>query len=212
MVVLVNVVTTLGTADALGSIPLIPRINIPSLDASHHTAAEVVFTLETRILEQVLHHLTIAHAPLRLRSEVGHADGVDADTVAIDDDTLIGCHGIAVGVILTVGVVEGTAIRRIAHAFCRYVSVSAIVETESSGTDISLEAHTLVGGGKRIEVLGSVIDFHAGLHGIAVLTRSEALEGHGFIGTSIINLSRGDIFLFQIGTTTGKIDVSTEIA
>ena len=198
VVVLVHVFVALVADDALVGVVLIPRIDIPTLDTSNHTAVVIVFPFKTGVLKQVIHHFAVLLLPVALRSQVGHTKRVDADAITIDDDTLVGSHSISVSVILTIGVVEGTTIGGIAQALVAGERASTVVETDACSIDVSLETNTISSGGKRIEVLRSIIYLHTSLHGIAVLSRSKTFEGLGLVGASSINLVGGDVLLFQV--------------
>ena len=121
MVVLIHFVVALLLDDFLCGVVLVPRTHIPSFDVGGDasTARVVVLTLKSWIFQQVSDWFTRFHAPFRLQCQVGGAERVDKDAVAINDDTFITRHCIAIRMIESIGVVERSTIRWVRQSFLR---------------------------------------------------------------------------------------------
>ncbi len=162
----------------------------------------VVLTLEVTVLDHVAHGVTGLHAPLGLQGQVGHTHGVDRQAVAVDEDALVGCHGVAVGVVESVGVVERAAVGRIGDALVAVVRGGAIVKAQLRRGDVTLKAHLVSRYGKRIERLAGVVGLRTHLHGVSILAGIEAVECHLFIVSSCVCGILGDVLHFK-GTACG---------
>ena len=133
MVVLVHIVAALLGHNLLGGVVLVVRVHVPALYAGDDVAAlrEVPLALEAWVLYQVRRHVAVLNRPLGLHGEVGYTEGVNCQAVAIYEYPLVGCNGIAVGMIQPVGVVECAAIGRVAYALVADIGVGAIVHANA---------------------------------------------------------------------------------
>ena len=89
--------------------------------------------------------------------------------------------------VLTVGVVERTAIRRVGYALVADVGISTIVHTDTLRLDIALEAYLVAADSEREELLGSVIGLYLELKGIALCARSKVSIGLRIVSTTCID-------------------------
>ena len=189
MVVLVNLVAALLGNNLLCGVVLVVRIYVPTLYAGNDVAAlgEVPLTLEAGVLYQVLLHVTVLHRPIGLKGKVGNTEGIDCQAVTVDEYSLVGCNGIAVGMVLAIGVVERTAIGRIAYSLVTYIGVGTIVHADALRLDIALEAYLVAADSEREELLGSVIGLYLELKGIALCARSKVCIGLRIVSTTCID-------------------------
>ena len=131
MVVLVNLIRALLPLDILVGVVLVVGIDVPSLDELGDVLrlGEVVLSLEVAVLQEVLPDGPVLLAPLGLKSEVSHAEGVDGESVTIDEDAPVGCDGVAVGVEESVGVIEGAAVGRVGESLLGDEDVLSVHES-----------------------------------------------------------------------------------
>ena len=89
--------------------------------------------------------------------------------------------------VLAIGVVERTAIGRIAYSLVTYIGVSTIVHADALRLDIALEAYLVAADSEREELLGSVIGLYLELKGIALCARSKVSIGLRIVSTTCID-------------------------
>ena len=142
VVVLVHLVGTLFRLDVLVRVVLVDGVYVPSLNLHRRasTVAVVALTLEVSVLDEILLDFTVCLAPFGLECEVGNAEGVDRHSVAIYEDSAVTRNGISVGVVLSVGIVESTAVGRVGNALLRYEHVLGVLHAHGRALDVSLEA------------------------------------------------------------------------
>ena len=141
-----------------------------------------MLALEVAVLQQVLHDLAVLLAPLGLEGEVRHAEGVDGQPVAIDEDAAVRCDGVAVGVEEAVGVIEGASVGGVGEAFLGDEDVLGVEESEGGGADVALESESGGGDGEGEDALGGVIGAGLDLDGEAGIGEGGCVEGGGFGG------------------------------
>ena len=131
MVVHINVIVALFCFYILGRVILVERIYIPSLNTGNDVATlrEVPLTFETWVLDKVLLHIAILYCPLWLHCQVGNAECVYCQTIAINKYTLVWSNGITIGMIQTIGIIECTTIGWIADTLVGDKGVATIVKT-----------------------------------------------------------------------------------
>ena len=189
MVVLVNIVAALLGNNLLCGVVLVVRIYVPTLYAGNDVAAlgEVPLALEAWVLYQVLLHVTVLHRPIGLKGKVGNTEGIDCQAVTVDEYSLVGCNGIAVGMVLAIGVVERTAIGRFAFSDTASTGVCTLALADALRLDIALEAYLVAADSEREELLGSVIGLYLELKGIALCARSKVCIGLRIVSTTCID-------------------------
>ena len=213
MVVLVNLVVTLLSDNLLSGIVLVVRIHVPTLDAGHDVAAsaEVPLALEIAVLKKVLLDAAALNAPLRLKGQVGKAEGVNGYAVAVHEHALVGRHSIAVGMIEAVGVVERAAVARVADTLVTDERVRTVIEAKAGVPDIALETHTVAGKGIGVEHRTRSIG--AGLHldGIARGgIKRRRVEGHGLAAAAVDGAAR-DVLHGKGSAVADKVDITAHV-
>ena len=214
MVVLVHIVRPFLGFDVLSGVVLVVGIDVPTLDAGGDVARfrEVVLALEVAVLDEVPAHLSVLHAPLGLEGEVGDAHGVHGHAVAVDEDALVGCHGVAVGVVESVGVVERSAVGRVGDALIAVVGGCAVEQSQRLASDVTVEASLVGRHGIGIEraAAGRRLGLH--LDCVAVVSRLESLESHFRIATAGIGRVGGDVLHGKGRASAFQRDIRAHVA
>ncbi len=180
MVVLVELAVDLLVDDLVGTVVLVDGIHNPAFNLVEKAVgrAEVEFTLEAWILEEVLDDVAVLDGPVSLVAVVTGAEDSYLDAVAVGVDALVARHGEAVCVILAVGVVErGVAsvsgVGRIGEGhFAR-----AVVQADFVRCDVCLEGTSVGSDGICVEYVGGLRQTHTELYGVAVGAGREAVGG-----------------------------------
>ena len=218
VVVLVHLVAALLARDVLIGVVLVVRIHVPALDELGDILRlrEVPFALEVAVLDQVGRHLAVLLAPFGLQGQVGHAEGVHGQAVAIDEHAAVLGHGIAVGVVVAVGIIEGAAVGGVGDAFLRHEHVLRVQKTHAGTAHVALEAQAACGHGVGHDGR-AVVGLGAHFHGEPVVGQGvgiEALRLHravqlrhaGTVGTG------ADVLHGQRGAAGIDLDVGADVA
>ena len=214
MVVLVNGVVTLLGKDLLGGIVLVIGIDVPTLDAGHDImpGTEVPLALEVAVLQEVLLDITVRNAPLRLEGKVGKTESIDGKTVTVDKDAGVGSHGIAIGVVEAVSVVERSAVARVAETLIADERVGTIVEAEGRVADVALETNTVgceaVGTDHGTGSVGTGLD----LDGVARLGRKGGgVEAHPLTAAAAVDRRGGDVLDRKGSAVANQLHIAADI-
>ena len=183
MVVLIDLVRALLAADVLVRVVLVVGIYVPALDVLRDIlrTGEVPFTLEVTVLDEISFDFTVLFAPFGLQGKVCHAEGIDRHTVTIDEYASVSRHGVAVSVVLTVGVVERTSVGRVTDTLLRDEDVLGVLQTHGGVLDVALESQSSTGHGIGQNLLGGIVRLGAHLYGESSLVECRCIETLGLI-------------------------------
>ncbi len=217
MVVVVEVVVNLLVDYGVLAVVLVDGVYYPALDTVDLIVggALVPLALEAGVLEQILDHVAILDSPLGLVAVVGGAQVGHEETVAVYIHAAVGGHGIAVGVVLAVGVVEYllAAVARGGGVFDVDFRLT-VVQTDGVGLHIGLEGSAVFGHGICVEGRCILLGLHTELHGVAVLAGGEAVGCGG--GKAVAGACKGgiglDVLTLQVVGIAGDIDVGAGVA
>ena len=172
----------------------------------------VVLTLKVTVLDEVLAHLSVLHAPLGLQGEVGDAHGVHGHAVAVDEDALVGRHGVAVCVVEAVGVVEGAAVGGVGDGLVAVIGGSAVEQAQGLAADVAVEAGLVGRHGEGVEraAAGRRLGLH--LDGVSVVAGVEAVEGLLSVGAAGISRVGGDVLHGEGRAETFQGDIGAYVA
>ncbi len=214
MVVLVHLVRPFLGLDVLCGVVLVVGIHVPALYAGGDVTrcGVVVLALEGAVLDEVLGHFAVFHAPFGLQRQVGDAQGVDGHAVAVYEHAAVGCHGIAVGVVKAVGVVERAAVGGVRDGLVAVVRRGAVEQSQRLAANVTFEAGLVGGHGKQVERAAAAGGLGLHLNGIAVLAGLETVEGHLLVGAAGISRVGRDVLHGKGRANAFKYDISTHVS
>ena len=196
VVVLVDLVGTFLSRDALRRVVLVDGIDVPSLDLHGRSgiAAVVALSLEVSVLDEVGLHRAILLAPFGLQREVGHSEGVDGHAVAIDEHAAVRRDGVAIGVEQSVGVVEGSSVGGIADSLLADEYILTVHQAHGGRAYIALEAESVGGDGIGQDAFAGIVCTRLYFNCVALVGKCAGIEGLRFDGRTIERRAlRGDV-------------------
>ena len=214
VVVLVDVVAALARDNLLGRVVLVVGVDVPALDAGHDAAGRgvVPLALEARVPQEVLAGGAVLDAPGGLEGEVGEAEGVNGKAVAEDEHALVGRHGVAVGVVQAVGVVERAAVRGVADPLAGDEHAGAVLKAKARRDDVAHEPRADGAQGVRPQLLPVARDARADLDRVAVRAGGEAGRLEGAARAVRVGRGAGDVLHGEGGAGRLKCDISAHVA
>ena len=167
---------------------------------------------EVTVLDEVLAHLSVLHAPLRLQCQVGDAHGVHGHAVTVDEDALVGRHGVAVGVVESVGVVERAAVGRIGDGLVAVIRGGSIEQSERLVADVAVKSGLGGRHGKGVERAAAHGSLGLHLDGVAVVAGIESVERLLGVRAARIGRVGRDVLHLQGRARGSDVHIGAQIA
>ena len=215
MVVLVNLVAALLAYDVLVRVILVIGIDVPALNELRDilTLGEVPFALEVTILQQVLLDVSILCAPIRLQREVGYTEGIDRHPIAIDEHAAVCRYCIAIGVVLSVGVIERTSVSGIRYTLLADEYILGVQHAHAGVLDIALESESPSGYSIGQDLFAGFVGLRFDFNGITFLCQVAGIERMAVaISGSLIDGILRKVLLGQWRTITNNVHVRAYVA